>query len=69
MLSFFWGASMKSCIPAKAFCLCALFAIYIAFSIPAFAQSDVGTITGFVRDPSGATVPSAKVTISSSRKK
>ncbi len=31
----------------------------------AFAQSDVGTITGFVKDPSGAVVPSAKVVIRS----
>src|SRR5215470_14310657 len=28
-----------------------------------FAQSDLGTISGFVRDPSGATVPNAKVTL------
>src|SRR5262249_40457954 len=27
------------------------------------AQSDLGTISGFVRDPSGATVPDATVTI------
>jgi hypothetical protein len=31
----------------------------------ASAQSDVGTITGFVKDPSGAVVPSAKVVIRS----
>ena len=31
----------------------------------AFAQSDVGTITGFVKDPSGAVVPSAKVVVKS----
>ncbi len=30
-----------------------------------FAQSDVGTITGFVKDPSGAVVPNAKVVIKS----
>ncbi|MGH9402471.1 MAG: carboxypeptidase regulatory-like domain-containing protein [Terriglobia bacterium] len=28
-----------------------------------FAQSDFGTISGYVKDPSGATVPNAKVTI------
>ena len=28
-----------------------------------FAQSDLGTISGFVRDPSGASVPNATVTI------
>ena len=27
------------------------------------AQSDLGTISGFVKDPSGATVPNAKVTV------
>ncbi len=29
----------------------------------AFAQSDLGTVSGFVKDPSGATVPNAKVTV------
>src|ERR1700747_2018489 len=33
------------------------------FAIPAFGQSDVGTIVGFVRDQSGAVVPGASVTI------
>src|SRR6476659_4544434 len=28
----------------------------------AFAQSDLGAISGFVKDPSGSTVPGAKVT-------
>jgi len=28
-----------------------------------FAQSDLGTITGFVKDPSGATIPNATVTV------
>jgi hypothetical protein len=44
---------------------CLLFAACLVFSIAAFAQSDVGTITGFVRDQSGATVPNAQVTITS----
>jgi hypothetical protein len=29
----------------------------------AFAQSDLGSITGFVKDPSGSVVPNAKVTV------
>ncbi len=33
------------------------------FSVAAFAQSDVGTIVGFVKDQSGAVVPTATVTI------
>jgi hypothetical protein len=40
-------------------------AVFIVLSTVAFAQSDVGTITGFVRDPTGAVVPNAKVTIKS----
>ncbi len=39
-----------------------LFAGVLATGI-IFAQSDLGTISGFVRDPSGAVVPNAKVTI------
>jgi Carboxypeptidase regulatory-like domain len=30
---------------------------------PAFAQSDLGRISGFVKDPSGATIPNAKITV------
>src|SRR6266699_5548692 len=30
------------------------------------AQSDLGKISGFVKDPSGATVPNAKITVRSS---
>src|SRR5579875_1354762 len=44
---------------------CLLFSFYLAVSGIAFAQSDVGTITGFVRDQTGAVVPNAKVTITS----
>src|SRR5262245_13265219 len=29
----------------------------------AYAQSDLGAISGFVKDPSGSTVPGAKVTV------
>jgi hypothetical protein len=35
-------------------------AILLAFSFPASAQSDYGSIGGFVKDPSGAVVPKAK---------
>ena len=37
--------------------------VFLFFSISVFAQSDVGSISGFVRDPSGAVVPNAKVVI------
>ncbi len=39
----------------------ALMAILAA--VLAFAQSDLGSISGFVKDPSGSTVPNAKVTV------
>jgi hypothetical protein len=44
----------------------ALLAAFMALvSAPVFAQSDRGTITGNVTDPSGAVVPAAKVTATS----
>ncbi len=44
-------------------CLCVLLIGCSVFAVPAWGQSDVGTIVGFVRDHSGAVVPGARVTI------
>src|SRR5262249_48723474 len=44
------------------FVLCVGFLTSLSLT-PAFAQSDLGRISGFVKDPSGAVVPSAKVTV------
>ena len=44
-------------------CLCVLLLVCSFFAVPAWGQSDVGTIVGFVRDHSGAVVPGARVTI------
>ncbi|HUI41362.1 MAG TPA: carboxypeptidase-like regulatory domain-containing protein, partial [Terriglobia bacterium] len=41
-----------------------LFVMSLCFSGVLLAQSDLGTISGFVKDPSGATIPNAKVTVS-----
>src|SRR5215831_18686458 len=40
-----------------------LFVTIVVVSKILFAQSDLGTISGFVRDPSGASIPDAAVTI------
>jgi predicted heme/steroid binding protein len=40
-----------------------LLALSLASSGMLFAQSDLGTISGFVKDPSGASVPSAKIKV------
>jgi hypothetical protein len=44
---------------------CALLSIaaVLVVSAVAFAQSDVGSIVGFVKDPSGAVIPNASVTV------
>jgi Carboxypeptidase regulatory-like domain len=44
------------------FILCVGLLTFLSLT-PAFAQSDLGRISGFVKDPSGATVPNAKVTV------
>src|SRR5258707_14041669 len=43
--------------------------LFVCFTISefTFAQSDLGTISGFVKDPSGATIANAKVTIRNNR--
>ena len=40
-----------------------LFSLSTFAALCAFAQSDVASISGFVKDPSGAAVPGAKVVI------
>src|SRR5258708_2595387 len=42
----------------------ALFAlVFLVCATVAFAQSDLGSISGFVKDPTGATIPNARVTV------
>src|SRR4051812_8801038 len=50
---------MQRCIR---FALLSLAAVF-AWSVVCFAQSDLGTIQGVVKDPSGSTVPNASVTV------
>lgn len=53
---------MRRAIQVYLSCLCVVsFCIFLV--VPAFSQSDVGAIVGFVRDHSGAVVPDATVTI------
>jgi hypothetical protein len=47
---------------AKKFFALALVSLTLCFASAAYAQSDRGSITGTVKDPSGALVPNAKVT-------
>lgn len=54
---------MSKATSAKLFLVCIISAILLFCNVSLFGQSDTGTITGFVRDPSGAVVPNAKVTI------
>src|ERR1700744_6241079 len=52
-------------VPSKFAHVCIAVLLSLVFSIAAFAQSDAGTITGFVRDPTGANIPGASVVITS----
>src|SRR6267378_2023998 len=45
----------------------ALFCLIFVASGLIFAQSDLGTISGFVKDPSGATVANAKISVRNNR--
>jgi hypothetical protein len=56
---------MSTKLNSKSAHVCKLLTLIFFVCAVAFAQSDVGTITGFVKDPSGAVVPSAKVVIKS----
>jgi hypothetical protein len=40
-----------------------LAAVFLLYSSIAFAQSDLGSISGYTKDPSGAVVPGAKVSV------
>jgi hypothetical protein len=52
----------KTSVPKNIY-LCAAVAALVLNSVGVFAQSDVGTITGFVLDPSSAGIPNATVAI------
>jgi hypothetical protein len=54
---------MGTKILGKVVNLSAALIILVAFAAISFAQSDYGSITGFVRDPSGAVIPNATVTM------
>ena len=54
---------MSPCIRRAAYLVFCI-GLLILLSLPlAFAQSDLGRISGFIKDPSGATIPNAKVTV------
>ncbi len=40
-----------------------ILAALVSFTVASYAQSDLGTISGFVKDPTGAVVPNAKVMV------
>jgi hypothetical protein len=42
---------------------CSLLALLLIWTLAGYAQSDVGSISGFVRDSSGAVIPNATVTV------
>jgi hypothetical protein len=56
---------MRNMFTRKFAHVCILLSFLLCVCTAAFAQSDAGTITGYVKDPSGAVVPSAKVVVKS----
>jgi hypothetical protein len=54
---------MKNAAWMKVLQLCAAIAVILLFSATGSAQSDVGSISGFIKDKSGAVIPNANVTI------
>lgn len=56
---------MRKIFSTKLAHVCTMLVFLVCICASAFAQSDVGTITGFVKDPSGAVIPSAKVIVKS----
>src|SRR5947207_6766114 len=54
---------MSPCIRRAAYLVFCI-GLLILLGLPLyFAQSDLGRISGFIKDPSGATIPNAKVTV------
>src|SRR6201993_183773 len=54
---------MRKAAQIQIWCLCAVLSFAIVFPFRGFAQSDVGTISGFVRDQSGAGLPNAQIEV------
>ncbi len=54
---------MRRTIRIEIWCLCVVLSIAAFLPVRVLAQSDVGTISGFIKDQSGAVVPNALVTV------
>lgn len=54
---------MRNSLYWRVFRVCSAMFITLTLCVIAYAQSDVGSISGFVRDQSGAIVPNAAVTV------
>src|SRR5258708_17415743 len=44
---------------------CAAVIVCVFLSVPAYSQVDTGSVRGVVKDPAGAVIPGAKVTLTS----